>query len=956
MFIGLVLWAMAGKPDMALAQQKNYAINIAPAPLPEALQQLASQTGYGLLARADILPDSMTTTVQGQMPLALALAQLLANSGLQGVLQGNMILLLKAPALKAATAPAAAPPKPGSEAPTIEHMIVRGYRDSLSATQLNKRSHSHIVDTLFAEDMANFPQLNLGDALQRLPGMVAERDNGETRQLGLRGLGPNFVRVQINGIESLATMNSVFDHRGSAERTRNFDFNVFDAALFNQIDVEKTYVVSQDEGGIAGTINLRTPKPFDFQQPQAKASIKAGYNDLSGRYSPRFSALLSDNTAQLGALLSVAYSENTTYETGYRDWGWRAFSASDADVSATQANLIAPTAISATFASRAQQRLGLNSVLQWRPSNRLELTLNNLYARLNSDDNEYNLANLNSRQLSAMATDQYNTLQFARFAQTDIRSEAKLSAVATEFLNNSLDLHYQPSTTAAYRLSASVSQSDFNSPLHDKIFLQAPAQPFSFDYRPGRRIPQKYYDIDLTAGQNWQLHRADVREDKVLNRFAIFAVSSEHALHAGSELQFGAQLKEFRSSGFERRDDVRELNHLQLPLHLATVAMPLQQPFAVADVNQSFASLLTQQLSGRISGQPFSRELGAAANRPGTAFTLTEHIFALYGQYNFAWHNWRGNVGLRWLNTDVNSHGESIAAEPGQANETAQIAVSHQYTNWLPALNLAVDVNDSLILRFAASRNLSRPSVSDLRATADVSIADNRVELGNPALRPFVASALYLGLEYYFGRVNFAAVSAYVKDLDAYIVSETRLVDFAELALPGRLLTKDREGQLFALSRPVNGRGGKIYGVELSARYELSSGLGMLANYTYSHGNSQYSINAQPVKGPLLNLSKHTAQLTLYYENAVGGVRVSTSFRDRYFTGVDNINGFLGLHSMQFFDAALYFQLTPQFKLSLDALNLSNEPIDMFANATADRPLVYTRSGRSWQLGLHAQF
>ncbi len=96
-----------------------------------------------------------------------------------------------------------------------------------------------------------------------MPGKVRrgwwrEKDTGQTRQLGLRGLGPEFVQVQINGVDTLASFNSVFDHRGSAERSRNVDFNLFSSTLFQQLSLRKSYQASQSEGGIAGTIELQT--------------------------------------------------------------------------------------------------------------------------------------------------------------------------------------------------------------------------------------------------------------------------------------------------------------------------------------------------------------------------------------------------------------------------------------------------------------------------------------------------------------------------------------------------------------------------------------------------------------------------------------------------------------------------------------------------------------------------
>ncbi|GGD69432.1 TonB-dependent receptor [Lacimicrobium alkaliphilum] len=963
----LVLMLIYGNPVLA-GPDTTYPVNIESSSLSEALNELARQTGKVLVAPTEILPDTSVVSLQGHFTLAEALSRLLHQSDVEPRLRDNMILLVRSPEpqtplpIEAPTATAA------NQSELMDTIIVRGYRDSLSASQMRKRSNVLGSDTIFAEDIADFPELNLGDALQRLPGMIAERDNGETRQLGLRGLGPNFVRVQINHVESLATFNSIFDHRGSASRSRNFDFNIFAAELFRQIDVEKTYTAKQDEGGIAGTINLITPRPFDFDQSQAAVSIKQAYNEQSNAFTPRFSALFSASGEQAGGLLSVAYSETNTFESGHRDWGWRTFSrsASGPDLSLPQkaaladGRLVGPTVASYTFARREQRRLGLTTSLQWSVSEALQLSFDNLYASLDSTDHEYNLANQNMQGVTALDYDRHNTVQFARFEQADIRSEAKYSEVQTEFWSSIVDLSYRINKDVSLHLSGSQTRSDFFSPVHDKIFLQAPGRAFGFDYREHQRAPARQYDFDLADRQHWQLHRADVREDQIRNRFLSLNADLTWHLDAQYSVEFGGQYKGFISQGFERRDDVRDLNELGLGYVTAPVNMPSHPDFVVADVNKSFAGILEQGLQGRISRQPFDRTLGAESNRLGTAFELEEETFGLYAQLNIEINDLRGNLGLRWLDTRFSSSGESLitseSSSSGDNLTLTPLSFASGYQQWLPSLNLAWDVSDNLTLRFSASRNLSRPGISDLRATADVSIPDNRVDQGNPELRPFVARSLDFGAEIYFGQVDFVGLSLYYKDLDSYIVNQTRLVDFDQLNLPVSLLTEDRKGQLFSLSQPFNGDGGVIRGAELSSRFEFVPGVGMLANYTFAQGKTQYGINGRQIDGPLLYLSKHTYNLTLYLEYARGGVRISTTFRDRYFTEVDNINDFHGVNALQFVDASLFFKLSENVKLTLDALNLSDEDIDVFADPEANRPLVNTRSGRRWQLGLSLAF
>ncbi len=284
----------------------------------EALPQLASQTGYALVA-ANHLPAQPSPAVQGEWTLQAALQQLLATSGLQAQLQPGLILILP---LASHTATAATH---NSEQGNTEHIVVQGEAPLLGMALDEQARQGLATDIMFAAELASMPQLNLGDALQSLPGVVAEKDNGQTRQLGLRGLGPEFVQVQINGVDTLASFNSVFDHRGSAERSRNVDFNLFSSTLFQQLSLRKSYQASQSEGGIAGTTELQTAEPLAEPTARAQLGLSAHSNSLGATTSPGGQLALFSGGKQMAGILLLDYQQSDQIETGYRDWGWRSF-------------------------------------------------------------------------------------------------------------------------------------------------------------------------------------------------------------------------------------------------------------------------------------------------------------------------------------------------------------------------------------------------------------------------------------------------------------------------------------------------------------------------------------------------------------------------------------------------------------------------------------------------------
>ena len=170
------------------------------------------------------------------------------------------------------------------DAPTaateLDTVTVTGYRASVEKALDIKRGEAGVVDAVVAEDIGKFPDLNLAESLQRIPGVVIARDAGEGRSISVRGLGPEFTRVRINGMEALATVGSG-DQTGGSNRGRGFDFNVFASDLFSQLIVRKTASADVEEGSLGATVDLNTARPFDYDGFTFAASGQASYNDMA---------------------------------------------------------------------------------------------------------------------------------------------------------------------------------------------------------------------------------------------------------------------------------------------------------------------------------------------------------------------------------------------------------------------------------------------------------------------------------------------------------------------------------------------------------------------------------------------------------------------------------------------------------------------------------------------------
>lgn len=208
-----------------------------------------------------------------------------------------------------------------AEPEAVEEIVVTGYRAALQSALNLKRNSNVMVDAINAEDIADFPDANLAESLQRLPGVSVDRENGEGRTITVRGLGSDFTRVRLNGLEALSTAGPSIAG-DAANRSRGFDFNTFASELFNSLKVQKTASAETDEGSLGATVDLETGRPLSFKGRRLALSLQNAYYENGGTNSPRFAGLVSDrwetNWGDFGALFSVAYNKRNQIIDSYQ--------------------------------------------------------------------------------------------------------------------------------------------------------------------------------------------------------------------------------------------------------------------------------------------------------------------------------------------------------------------------------------------------------------------------------------------------------------------------------------------------------------------------------------------------------------------------------------------------------------------------------------------------------------
>ena len=220
------------------------------------------------------------------------------------------------PALTSQEAPATSQ----EAAPSENEIVVTGFRAALNSALAQKRQETASIDSIVAEDIGKFPDSNLAESMQRIPGVALARgDGGEGRNISVRGLGAQFTRVRINGMEGISQV-SASDIRGGvgSGSGRSFDFVTFPTEIFSALSVRKTTSADVEEGSLGATVDLRAPKPFDQRKDFVFSGTARGiYNDISKDFDPRLSALVAKKFGDFGILGSIAYSKRHIDEYAY---------------------------------------------------------------------------------------------------------------------------------------------------------------------------------------------------------------------------------------------------------------------------------------------------------------------------------------------------------------------------------------------------------------------------------------------------------------------------------------------------------------------------------------------------------------------------------------------------------------------------------------------------------------
>ena len=631
-----------------------------------------------------------------------------------------------------------------------DEIVVTGFRASLGAALNVKRESVAAVDAIVAEDIAKFPDQNLAESLQRIPGITIQRDGGEGRGITVRGLGSQFTRVRVNGLETVATSTD----GASANRDRAFDFNVFASELFSSIVVHKTASAELDEGSLGAVVDLNTGNPLAGKGGfTAALSAQGSYNDLSEKVGPRVAGLLSwvNDAGTLGFAVSAAYSDQKTLELGNNSvrWAQARFDSVDGTPCWTAANsggTYIPSAacneVSLAFHPRIprygeiahdKKRLGITGSIQFAPSDATKISLDGLYSSFKHQRRErwaevLLRSNERSINVSDYELDGDNNMISATLDDAWVRTEHYLRKAKTEFWQVGATWDQDVSDTFRFTLLGGLSKSTASIPLETTIvFDDRDAQDYRYDYNDMKN-PLLTFGTSVTNPANFQLAEIRDRPSEVANKFRTAQLRTEWDISDDFTVKAGGVYRRFDFASIAFTRDTVVCGNGGVDRVLGTLACSPSSAFGPAavygfPVNSGLAELFTLGKAGQPSGT--TTEWLVANLDATTAFTklydrvaavdagnnraVREEVTGGYLQFDAKGElgglRYALNAGVRYVHTDQTSSGLSSGAA---------VTVERSYEDWLPSMNLALFPHDDIIIRAAVADVMTRPTLGNL--------------------------------------------------------------------------------------------------------------------------------------------------------------------------------------------------------------------------------------------------
>lgn len=921
----------------------------------------------------------------------------------------------------------------------VEELMVTGIRGSLQRSMDVKRASGGVVDAISSEDIGKFPDTNLAESLQRITGVSIDRSGGEGQLITVRGFGPDFNTVLING-RQIASEN----------QSRAFSFDTVASELVSALEVHKTSTAAMQSGGIGASVNVKTARPFDIDGFKVAGSVKGALEENSDKTTPQISALVSNtfNDDSVGVLLAVSHQERDTRLNQAQMDGWLEFKPNvdpllnegipwaelnGGEGVAEGSTIFSPRNYDHKVTFEERTRTNASLVLQFAPSDDLVLTTDAIYSDFDVETNALSYGHwFTAPNITDAVTDENGTVvdlyQEVGLA-TDMHAKKFDRLTETTMLAFNADWQVNDKLNINFDASFSEAQRDANNGRGDQLSLIGYANRVRFQvdnnilplasgfetadpsiYSGQQELDGTAYldpdddDYEAPDGVGDHLDESNSRAhvmlrrgwavDDEINQFKMDGVWDEGSGSGLVKVKFGAQLSS-ESKALERWDNEGAGIHCTYCGYPDSPVIPADMQY-VFNAGSDFLSGVSG--SGRmptswlahdgeaqfaylesVSGENFD------AVKRDNSFVVDEDTFAFYLEVDFA-----GDLsgmpisatsGVRVESTDVSVNGtEAPVTGLEILDETEMLAQfgtkksineSNSYDAILPNMSVKLEITDSMVVRAAASKTLTRPTLSSMAPVTVITTTRQGGDLasssGNADLKPFESDNFDLSWEWYYDDASYVSAGYFKKNVANFIVNTKEDKTFT---LPnGELLRDPSTGSntgaaddsdavaVFTNTLPNNGESATVDGWEFGVQHTFAdTGFGTMFNATFVDSNAELDpANVNQVFA-LTGLSD-SMNVVGFYEQDDFQIRLAYNYRDGFVQSLtqNNGNGPTLVEDYFQWDLSASYDINDNVTVFMEGINLTEEYVHKRGRYD-NHLLLIEDSGRRWALGVRATF
>lgn len=862
-------------------------------------------------------------------------------------------LLLASVAMTALAAPVAANAQsanPTGQADTTAaggtgDIVVTGIRGSLESALNFKRQSSVIVDAVSAEDVGKFPDTNVAESLQHVPGVSVDHEFGDGEKVSILGTDPSLNRTLLNG-QTIASVGWYTQDTPS----RSFNYTLLAPEVVSRAEVYRSSVASIEEGSIGGTVIVRTRKPLDLKSGLMQGSVGIAYNDLSNRSAPTATALYSWHNKSKTFGIVIAGQHFTQFlrrdgiETAGVTTGDAYLTSANSkgtdkktfqhviDAVGDNADAVGPSSLSSALFTQKRQRDGGNIGLQFKPNDRLEIEFDGLYTRERYNNVNQSMYGYNTSQPGAVTslTAEDGILVRGTFADT---APADCGTRASKCVGLSyLPLYVRQSTVKTYAMDLRGSY-DFGGGWTLSLeggrtrATGGTQHQFSGTFRSSGGYT---YDLSPAPDKAPTFTFADPTEANDTSRWYLSAISDvklpytdrENYAQADIVKKFDGPITAFRVGGkYKAHESTQKMLRKSLTIaeSAGIYADAIGATFTPGDFLHGFSGVTSDQSdhflinTGGLSDYISGTDLGDYQDVQASDFDIHENITNAYVQADYDWHGFRGNVGVRYAHTRQISDGFEVSSS---GDEITPVSYRRSYNNLLPSMSVSYDVSRTVVARFSAAQVISRAGYGDLSSYFRLSDTNLTGVGGNPNLDPYKSNNFDASVEWYFAHGSYLSGSLFYRDIRNYILDVALPEDHFNATL-GEVTT-------YSVSRPQNAGKASSKGFAVAYQQVLPLGFGLTAAYTYVDGHAEDG-------SQLPFASKHQVSVSPYFERGGLSVRTSLTWRSKYFTGVDT-NSSLYTRAFTELGATVNYQVDRHLQFSVSGSNLLNSTYYKYAD------------------------